>query len=316
VALTPVRAANDLRNPRVPAPKTDRLRALFRADEGRRRTSGATHRSGSLPRYCPVNGRKWPSAARSGRTQRERPPTAKPQVRGRSKTWWRVEDSNLRSFRDGFTERIRCGVSAWPPTPKALRMILGVVRRRYGDDHGAAERRLSRLSHRTTHTEAALTTTAESPEPTPPVPTNSPTVPESQDPSVEDRLWQHALHVDTEYVQRGNFYLLGQSMLVVAYAAVLSAGPSAAASLDPTTLSWIARVLAGVGILLGLVWAYVSHSQWAYLKFLRDEAIRTFPDFAERRIRAPRPKPDDGAVSAYAAPWLTVVMWVVLALLI
>ncbi len=39
------------------------------------------------------------------RTGRERPLTALSQVRGRSSEWWRVEDSNLGSFRDGFTVR-------------------------------------------------------------------------------------------------------------------------------------------------------------------------------------------------------------------
>jgi hypothetical protein len=28
-------------------------------------------------------------------------------------------------------------------------------------------------------------------------------------------LWTLALHVDTEFIQRGSFYLLGESMLVV-----------------------------------------------------------------------------------------------------
>ena len=43
------------------------------------------------------------------RTRRERPLTASMQVRGRSLPVWRVEDSNLGSFRDGFTVRQRRG---------------------------------------------------------------------------------------------------------------------------------------------------------------------------------------------------------------
>src|SRR5450631_60052 len=34
----------------------------------------------------------------------ERPQPAFPQARGPFSTWWQVKDSNLRSFRDGFTD--------------------------------------------------------------------------------------------------------------------------------------------------------------------------------------------------------------------
>jgi hypothetical protein len=42
-------------------------------------------------------------------TDNNGPSTAFLLVRGRVCTWWRVKDSNLRSFRDGFTVR-----SHWP----------------------------------------------------------------------------------------------------------------------------------------------------------------------------------------------------------
>ena len=38
---------------------------------------------------------------------REGPSPAFPQVRGPFSTWWQVKDSNLRSFRDGFTDQRR-----------------------------------------------------------------------------------------------------------------------------------------------------------------------------------------------------------------
>src|ERR1035437_9262179 len=38
---------------------------------------------------------------------REGPRPAFPQVRGPLSTWWQVKDSNLRSFRDGFTDQRR-----------------------------------------------------------------------------------------------------------------------------------------------------------------------------------------------------------------
>jgi hypothetical protein len=46
---------------------------------------------------------------------REGPRPAFPQVRGPLSTWWQVKDSNLRSFRDGFTVH-----SHWPLGQPAL----------------------------------------------------------------------------------------------------------------------------------------------------------------------------------------------------
>src|SRR5665647_3416373 len=45
----------------------------------------------------------------------EGPRPAFPQVRGPLRTWWQVKDSNLRSFRDGFTVH-----SHWPLGQPAL----------------------------------------------------------------------------------------------------------------------------------------------------------------------------------------------------
>jgi hypothetical protein len=53
----------------------------------------------------PTEPRIRPSRPGHSRTGRERPLTASVQVRGRSLLVWRVEDSNLGSFRDGFTVR-------------------------------------------------------------------------------------------------------------------------------------------------------------------------------------------------------------------
>src|SRR6516162_5044963 len=50
-----------------------------------------------------------PDSLGVGGTERQRPLTAFPLVRGRLHSWWRVKDSNLGSFRDGFTVR-----SHWP----------------------------------------------------------------------------------------------------------------------------------------------------------------------------------------------------------
>ena len=53
--------------------------------------------------------------AGTSETWQERPPTAFQQVEGRSSRLWRIQDSNLGSFRDGFTVR-----SHWPLGQSAL----------------------------------------------------------------------------------------------------------------------------------------------------------------------------------------------------
>ena len=57
----------------------------------------------------PADGHRGPDRAGPDRPQRERPRTAFALVTGPFCTVWRVEDSNLCSFRDGFTVR-----SHWP----------------------------------------------------------------------------------------------------------------------------------------------------------------------------------------------------------
>jgi hypothetical protein len=78
----------------------DRRSPTGRAGRPLRSPAGHLKRS----RYVPVGRRRWPVSAGESRTGRERPLTALSQVRGRSSSVWRVKDSNLGSFRDGFTD--------------------------------------------------------------------------------------------------------------------------------------------------------------------------------------------------------------------
>jgi hypothetical protein len=129
------------------------------------------------------------------------------------------------------------------------------------------------------------------------------------DPPVDpEHSWSHALHVDSLFIQRGNFYLLAHSMLVVAYTAALAT----ASSTHQSALSWVARVLAGFGLLLAFVWLYVSHSQWAYVRYLRNIAIQVIPRYAWSQRTRPRGPIEDGTLSAYVVPGMAAVMWAVL----
>src|SRR5450759_1070070 len=56
-----------------------------------------------LPGAFRANSRRQPLWPDHSRTTRKCPQPAFPQVKGPFSTWWQVKDSNLRSFRDGFT---------------------------------------------------------------------------------------------------------------------------------------------------------------------------------------------------------------------
>jgi hypothetical protein len=127
-----------------------------------------------------------------------------------------------------------------------------------------------------------------------------------------EHTWSHGLHVESMFIQRGNFYLVAHSMLVVAYTAALSADSS---SSHHPSLSWVAHVLAGFGLVLACVWLYVSHWQWAYLKHLRRIAVEAIPEYSNSQRGRPRGPIEDGTLSTYVVPSMAAVMWMVLMLL-
>jgi hypothetical protein len=91
----------------------------------------AAWRSSGFPPMRP-NCEPRRASARHRGTQQDRPLTELCQVRGRCAWWWRVEDSNLRSFRDGFTGRRR---RLAPSSPRPRRALVGSATRR-GDNGG------------------------------------------------------------------------------------------------------------------------------------------------------------------------------------
>ncbi|MEU1479893.1 hypothetical protein [Streptomyces sp. NPDC005760] len=62
-------------------------------------------------------------------------------------------------------------------------------------------------------------------------------------------LWEHHLHTDTMVFQRGNLFLVAQSLPAVAYSTTAASVTTHAA----------ARVMAGFGLALTAVWASVGH---------------------------------------------------------
>jgi hypothetical protein len=122
-----------------------------------------------------------------------------------------------------------------------------------------------------------------------------------------DRLWTHALHEDNMFYQRGNLFLITESMMLVAYSVIVSGRPGAPVQ---------ARVIAGFGVLLTIAWAYVMKRHWIYLKFLVARATSRFPDYNEIVAARPKNRPPTTAVLVYAVPGAATIMWLLLLLLL
>jgi len=72
------------------------------------------------------------------------------------------------------------------------------------------------------------------------------------------RLWEHALLQDELFVQRSNFFLVAESLLVVAYTGIL--GLSLGTHGQPLRLRVAALVLAIFGFLLTTIWAFANRA--------------------------------------------------------
>jgi hypothetical protein len=118
------------------------------------------------------------------------------------------------------------------------------------------------------------------------------------------RLWQHRLHEDLLFNERHNFFLVAESLLVVAYSELYDRTAPAA-------------IVAGAGLLLALVWVYVAARMRAIGLAVHARSCEQLPDFAETwRLRprwlTSRAWPSSGFVFAYVVPVLLAVLWIVL----
>lgn len=120
----------------------------------------------------------------------------------------------------------------------------------------------------------------------------------------DGRLWQHTLHENTMLFQRGNLFLVGQSLFAVAYTTLLTAEHHLAA----------ARVLAAFGLVLALTWLYVGHRHRLYYQHVQRRAVERLPEYAATwsswSTRGEgRGRGRSIILIAYVLPALAVVMW-------
>lgn len=123
--------------------------------------------------------------------------------------------------------------------------------------------------------------------------------------AVDNRLWSHKVHEDAMLFQRGNLFLLAQSLLAVAYSTLASAVSRESG----------ARVMAAFGIALTVIWLYVGHRHLLYDRAVQRRVADRLPDFAETDRTCRQPGPSALPLIVYGLPLLAAVMWIVLLVL-
>ncbi|WP_413758296.1 hypothetical protein [Streptomyces sp. MMBL 11-3] len=126
----------------------------------------------------------------------------------------------------------------------------------------------------------------------------------------DDRLWQHTLHVNTMLLQRGNLFLVGQSLFAVAHTTLLTSEQHLVA----------ARVLAAFGLVLALTWLYVGHRHRLYYQHVQRRALERLPEYAATWTswatrRQGRARGRSIVLISYLLPSLAAVMWTALLLI-
>ena len=127
-----------------------------------------------------------------------------------------------------------------------------------------------------------------------------------------NRIFEHGLHEDDAFTERGNYFLIAESMLVVAYAGLLSSGQSSASAvIQQTTILLVARILASFGFLLTVVWIYVNQRQWQVVRHLQERTRDLVPEYKVTYETRPKRRISSTWLMAYFVPALIGVMWAI-----
>jgi hypothetical protein len=135
--------------------------------------------------------------------------------------------------------------------------------------------------------------------------------------SALERLWSHGLHEDNMFLQRGSFFLVARSLLLVAYSGVLRVSGHARSS--GMTAS---RVIAAFGLAVAVMWILTSYLHLSYVRRLRARVAAELPEFGDTRSSWLKSQPgwarrvDILVLIAYGVPALAGILWVMLLFLI
>jgi hypothetical protein len=121
------------------------------------------------------------------------------------------------------------------------------------------------------------------------------------DTGAKDRLWAHRLHEDIILSDRGNFFLVAESLFVVAYAELLPSGEELAAA-----------VLAAAALLLTAAWLKVNRRQRLIVDHVQKRALDALPEFKATYESRPAAKLGSTAVLVTWVPGLLGATWIFL----
>ena len=108
--------------------------------------------------------------------------------------------------------------------------------------------------------------------------------------------------------ERSNYFLIAESMLVVAYTGLISSASTAA---QQTSILWVARILAFFGLLLTIVWTYVNRRQWYVIQHLRERSLELVAEYKETYETRRKWHISSIWLMVYLVPALIAVMWAV-----
>ena len=99
------------------------------------------------------------------------------------------------------------------------------------------------------------------------------------EPSHEQKLiYDLAVHEDDMYYQRGNFFLVAEGMVLVAY------------SILAVRKVWLQSLVVAIfGLILTLVWIYAAHRSYKYFDYLNKRAEEEYPAYGKIREKSPKP---------------------------
>jgi len=115
------------------------------------------------------------------------------------------------------------------------------------------------------------------------------------------------------FMQRGSFFLVAQSLLLVAYSTVLSRSGS------PLHSGLVAsRIIAGFGLAIAVMWMVTSYLHLSYVLHLRERMLANVPEYRDTRLPWEKKQPrwarrvDILVLLAYGVPVLASILWVML----
>jgi len=127
-----------------------------------------------------------------------------------------------------------------------------------------------------------------------------------------NRVFQHGLHEHNTFIQMGNYFLVAESLFVVAYAGLLSSIQSNTPVGTPQlNILLVARVLAFFGFLLTIVWIYVNQRQWQIFRHLQERARELVPEYRVTYETRPKRRISATVLVAYFVPAPIGIMWLV-----